>query len=327
VEAILLHELAHIRRSDYFVNFLQNVAETIFFFNPGLLWISSLLREERENCCDDIALSQTRNKKSFVQALINFKEYELYGSDYSTAFPGKKNFLLNRVSRIMGNENKSFGLGEKVFFILGLLIFCVTIVTATISQFKAVTKITFKHGALTYRESKAAALSPVKWSRAGNMNAGPALNRFKEKMSTGIHGIIDKTRKFASTITEDKVASARSLQKTADVNVIEATETVSVRTKAEVALAQKDQFDQDQAAARAARVQAKLDQEQALKDQAQAMIDQQLARKDQAQAKLDQIQALKDQEQARKDQLQAKLEQEREIRSREDLNDKAKENN
>ncbi|HSC38231.1 MAG TPA: M56 family metallopeptidase, partial [Chitinophagaceae bacterium] len=57
VEAILWHELGHIKRKDYLVNLLQSFAETIFFFNPAILWISSLVREERENCCDDIALS------------------------------------------------------------------------------------------------------------------------------------------------------------------------------------------------------------------------------------------------------------------------------
>ena len=51
VEAILLHELAHIRRSDYAVNLMQTFIEILFFFNPGILWISSLLRDERENCC------------------------------------------------------------------------------------------------------------------------------------------------------------------------------------------------------------------------------------------------------------------------------------
>ncbi|HMF70197.1 MAG TPA: M56 family metallopeptidase, partial [Flavitalea sp.] len=51
VETILLHELSHIRRKDFLVNLFQNVAETVFFFNPALIWISSLIREEREACC------------------------------------------------------------------------------------------------------------------------------------------------------------------------------------------------------------------------------------------------------------------------------------
>jgi len=49
IEMVLLHELAHIRRLDFFVNFLQRLTELLFFFNPGILWISGLIREEREN--------------------------------------------------------------------------------------------------------------------------------------------------------------------------------------------------------------------------------------------------------------------------------------
>ena len=43
MEAVLLHELAHIRRYDHVVNMVQHVAECLLFFNPGFLWISSLI--------------------------------------------------------------------------------------------------------------------------------------------------------------------------------------------------------------------------------------------------------------------------------------------
>ena len=58
VESILLHELAHISRRDYLFNLAQNVVDTLFFFNPALLWVSSLIRMERENCCDDVAIRE-----------------------------------------------------------------------------------------------------------------------------------------------------------------------------------------------------------------------------------------------------------------------------
>lgn len=71
VEAVLLHELAHVRRRDYLVNLLQQMVEVFFFFNPAILWVSSLIRTERENCCDDIALAQTSNNKiNYINALI-----------------------------------------------------------------------------------------------------------------------------------------------------------------------------------------------------------------------------------------------------------------
>lgn len=122
VEAVLLHELAHIKRKDYFVNMLQNFAEIIFFFNPGVLWISSLIKEERENCCDDIAIGETKQKNEFVHALVSFQEYNLAGSKYSLAFPGRKNHLLNRVKRILTDNNKTLNNMEKISLATGIVV-------------------------------------------------------------------------------------------------------------------------------------------------------------------------------------------------------------
>jgi beta-lactamase regulating signal transducer with metallopeptidase domain len=122
VEAVLLHELAHIKRKDYFVNLLQNFAEIIFFFNPGVLWISSLIRDERENCCDDIAINQSKSKKEFIQALVSFQEYNLEKSKYTLAFPGRKNHLLNRIKRIITNNNKTLNSMEKISLATGIII-------------------------------------------------------------------------------------------------------------------------------------------------------------------------------------------------------------
>src|ERR1051325_3974886 len=57
LEAILAHELAHIRRHDYAVNLIQNVIETLMFYHPAVWWISNCIREEREHCCDDLAVA------------------------------------------------------------------------------------------------------------------------------------------------------------------------------------------------------------------------------------------------------------------------------
>ncbi|MES1215233.1 MAG: M56 family metallopeptidase, partial [Bacteroidota bacterium] len=123
VEAVLLHELAHIRRNDYLFNLIQNIVETVFFFNPALLWLSSIIREERENCCDDIAIAQTKNKKQFIESLIRFKELYIYNdSKYVTAFPGNKNSFVNRITRIAMNKNKSLNPAENVFLAISLVI-------------------------------------------------------------------------------------------------------------------------------------------------------------------------------------------------------------
>ncbi len=112
VEAVLLHELAHIRRNDYLVNLLQGLAEAVFFFNPGLLWISRQLREEREHCCDDLALEQLTDRLTFVHALIGFKEHALYRSRYPLAFSGSKDQLFARINRIVGNPVRTSNSGK-----------------------------------------------------------------------------------------------------------------------------------------------------------------------------------------------------------------------
>ena len=120
VEAILLHELAHIRRSDYAVNLMQTFIEILFFFNPGILWISSLLRDERENCCDDLAISVTNNKKEFVNALISFQEYNLNTPRFVLQFGDQKMKLADRAKRILFNTNKMLSIREKYFLSIGI---------------------------------------------------------------------------------------------------------------------------------------------------------------------------------------------------------------
>jgi beta-lactamase regulating signal transducer with metallopeptidase domain len=115
VEAILLHELAHIKRKDYLINLLQTFGETIFFFHPAVAWVSSLIREERENCCDDLAIQKTKSKQEFIYALMAFQEYQESNPSYAIGFARDKNHLLDRVKRIITNHNKTLNNMEKVF--------------------------------------------------------------------------------------------------------------------------------------------------------------------------------------------------------------------
>jgi len=122
-EAILLHELGHIRRRDYLVNFVQHFAEAIFFFNPAILWISSLLRQEREACCDDIVVARIGQKRNYLNALVSFQEYTFTHSPYAVGISSRKQYLLNRVKRIITNENKKLNLLEKTALLSGVLLF------------------------------------------------------------------------------------------------------------------------------------------------------------------------------------------------------------
>src|SRR5579862_4897371 len=57
IQALLAHELAHIRRVDYLVNILQSIAEAVLFYHPAVWWVSDQIRAERELCCDDLAVA------------------------------------------------------------------------------------------------------------------------------------------------------------------------------------------------------------------------------------------------------------------------------
>lgn len=105
IEAILAHELAHIKRKDYLFNILQNVVETIFFFHPAVWILSARIRTERENCCDDVAIEVCQNKIVLANALAEVASYQSQPM-FSMAFGGQKTSLLCRIKRIVGITEK-----------------------------------------------------------------------------------------------------------------------------------------------------------------------------------------------------------------------------
>lgn len=121
VNAIISHELAHIKRRDYLVNILQSIIEIIFFFNPAVLWISKLIKEERENCCDDLALACAGSKQDYIKALLSCQEFQSATPQYAMAITGRKNQLLKRVSRMVFNRGSSLNKIEKTVLTLSLV--------------------------------------------------------------------------------------------------------------------------------------------------------------------------------------------------------------
>jgi bla regulator protein BlaR1 len=127
VEAILLHELAHIRRSDYLANLLLHLTEAIFFFNPGVRWIAALIRREREACCDDMVLAGTPDRNNYFEALVAFMQFSVdrrSAPAYALQLGGgRKTDLTWRIKRMLTRENKRLHLVEKTILSLGLLAF------------------------------------------------------------------------------------------------------------------------------------------------------------------------------------------------------------
>jgi bla regulator protein BlaR1 len=107
IEAILAHELAHIRRHDYLVNILQSFVEVVFFFHPALWWLSERIRIEREHCCDDLAVEACGDRVSLAHALVGIAEWTTNHSLAMAFASSKKPLLLQRVKRVLGVAPKS----------------------------------------------------------------------------------------------------------------------------------------------------------------------------------------------------------------------------
>ncbi len=107
VEAILAHELAHIKRHDYLLNVIQIIAESLFYFHPGIWYISSKINEERENCCDDIAISRVSGSTSYAKTLLKLQEIKIQNISPALAFAGQGSTFRNRIERILGYNNQS----------------------------------------------------------------------------------------------------------------------------------------------------------------------------------------------------------------------------
>ena len=124
-EAILAHELAHIRRYDYLVNLLQSLVEVVYFFHPGLWWLSNRIRAEREHCCDDLAMAVCGDRLSLAHALVRVAEFR-QESSLVVAFAADKPLLLQRIRRVLGVSEKPsrrvFGYVPTAALLLSLLV-------------------------------------------------------------------------------------------------------------------------------------------------------------------------------------------------------------
>ncbi len=108
LEAILAHELAHVRRHDYLVNLLQCGLETLLFFHPAARWASAVIRQEREHCCDDLAVAVTGDRLTYARALAAMEG--LRGPGLSPSLAANGGTLLARVARILDPRTQEDGL-------------------------------------------------------------------------------------------------------------------------------------------------------------------------------------------------------------------------
>jgi beta-lactamase regulating signal transducer with metallopeptidase domain len=120
---ILAHEIAHLRRADYLVNWLQIALEVLLFFHPGVRWLSEELRRLREACCDDMVVAFAGGRSDYTRALLSLEEFR---HDAPLLAPSAvAGGLLWRVQRIAGRAPNDRGAMQKVVLpalFLGVLV-------------------------------------------------------------------------------------------------------------------------------------------------------------------------------------------------------------
>jgi TonB family protein len=100
MEAILAHELAHVRRHDYLVSVMQSVVEALLFYHPAVWWVSKQMRRERESCCDDVAVKLSGDRVAYARALSWLEEHRAATPELVLGANG--GVLSMRIRRLLG---------------------------------------------------------------------------------------------------------------------------------------------------------------------------------------------------------------------------------
>ncbi len=123
IETILIHELAHIRRHDYFINLVQSILEVIYFYHPAYWWISAKIQQEREHCCDDIAVAVCGDAMLYARALTEVQAMQLQPAPgLALGVGGRKNQLMGRIKRLLTPVQERANMGAKVILSFILLL-------------------------------------------------------------------------------------------------------------------------------------------------------------------------------------------------------------
>lgn len=134
VEAIIVHELSHVKRNDYLMNIALSVLEVLYYYHPAMWWISANVKAERENCCDDAALKHNIDSVTYAKALVKLEEIRKSGIPaLAMPFASNKHQLLNRIKRILNMEQTKNDIREKSVATVLLLFIAVLFASNTVS--------------------------------------------------------------------------------------------------------------------------------------------------------------------------------------------------
>jgi beta-lactamase regulating signal transducer with metallopeptidase domain/outer membrane biosynthesis protein TonB len=118
---ILAHELAHIRRWDYLVNICQQVAVTILFYHPVVHWLSRVLSEEREMCCDELVVGESEDTRlAYAKALLHLQEQ--HGHMMTLVMSARGGAFLRRIYSLLGKDERKEGPQATVNGLVSLMV-------------------------------------------------------------------------------------------------------------------------------------------------------------------------------------------------------------
>jgi beta-lactamase regulating signal transducer with metallopeptidase domain len=132
VEAIIAHELAHVKRWDLLVNAFQIATETLLFYHPAVWWVNRVIRNEREHCCDDIAVEACGNAHDYARALAQLEESR---SASVWAMAANGGVLTLRIGRLLGIKRAARGMSAAGMALIGgLCVAGVLLAGTTVAQ-------------------------------------------------------------------------------------------------------------------------------------------------------------------------------------------------
>jgi D-alanyl-D-alanine endopeptidase (penicillin-binding protein 7) len=133
LEALLAHEMAHVRRFDYLVNLGQNVVETLLFYHPAVWWISHRIRVEREQVADDIAARALGEPRRLARALSELERFQF--STHHLAQAANGGDLMSRIKRLVRPDTQAMN-WKAALPVLGLAAVCVGMVACAAPEQK-----------------------------------------------------------------------------------------------------------------------------------------------------------------------------------------------
>src|SRR5690349_8341677 len=125
LRAVIAHELAHIRRHDFFINLLQVLVETLLFYHPAVWWLNKRIRAERELCCDEIAVAVCGDAVEYARALTMMEEWR---SAPALAMAANRGPISERILHLLGLNSSRAGI-RKIGF-AGSILFLTTALVA-----------------------------------------------------------------------------------------------------------------------------------------------------------------------------------------------------